>query len=44
MIGSLLLDFVKLRQGAFAHPQWFNIYGPSITADNDYSELMLKHG
>ena len=44
LIGTIYLDFSKLRAGSYIEPAWYNMYGPNVGVDNDQGRLMLTHG
>lgn len=44
LIGVTKIPFNWFKNSDNFKPTWFNIYGPSLTSHNDYTELMTKNG
>ena len=44
LIGTAIIPFNKFKNSNNQKPEWINIYGPSISSNNEYTQIMAKNG
>lgn len=44
LIGVTKIPFNRFKNSDNYKPTWFNIYGPSLTSHNEYTDLMTRNG